>query len=546
MCTPIVRGTVEWTAVRQPSIAVQEAGTYRLTVAAYGKPSGTAWFDEISLTEQLKRPLEAFLLYPNFRGMLFDDRPQTVRVALTTRKGGAPTPGTRVRLSLVEEAHQRTVVQRDLPVTASQVGELDTAALPAGQYLLRAELVDASGTAQYRYTDYRIVKTPAKARDKLRVWYDERNVTYLDGKPVFVLGLYNTSGFSNNRSAYATGHDGWGNDRIAQAPINMLINYWLGVAPVSALTAYMDDLYARGIHYLHTVNFYYEDHPQYKTIPYPAARDGEDALNRWVAGTLAQHPGLAGFYTADERPADVVPKVFRQHRELRRAAPGTVDYVVLGDGWEKQAPLWRDAMDVMGLDPYPITRKAGENHLAMVGEWTRLGQDAVMGSRPLWMVMQWFQLTSAGGWPSYEDLHAMSWMAIVEGARGLLYWSFGTKGLAWVKDPKLREQRWSDLVRVTKQIKALEPVLLAPDAALVTRESSNGVIRTLAKQMPDGRRYLFAYNSGKTPASVTWTLSSPIAETTDLDRGAPGPRPDHGTTLTVQFAPYEVKRLQLR
>ena len=149
----------------------------------------------------------------------------------------------------------------------------------------------------------------------------------------------------------------------------------------------------------------------------------------------------------------------------------------------------------MGLDPYPIVKPTGQNDLAMVGEWTRLGQDAVKGSRPLWMVLQYFPLTAAGGWPTEAELRAMSWMAIIEGARGLLYWSFGEKGLAWIKDPREREQKWAELVRVTKEIKALEPVLLAPDAAVVSRESSGGAVRALGKAMPDGARYLFAYNT---------------------------------------------------
>jgi hypothetical protein len=167
-----------------------------------------------------------------------------------------------------------------------------------------------------------------------------------------------------------------------------------------------------------------------------------------------------------------------------------------------------------------------------------------MGSRPLWMVMQYFPLTSEGGWPRYEDQRAMSWMAIIEGARGLFYWSFGSKGLAWMKDTKAREEKWAELVRLTKEIKALEPVLLAPDAALVTRESSGGAIRSLGKRMPDGTRYLFAYNAKNAPASVTWTLAAAAGEITDLD-GRPSPKVD-GANVTVEFAPYEVKRYRLR
>jgi hypothetical protein len=136
-------------------------------------------------------------------------------------------------------------------------------------------------------------------------------------------------------------------------------------------------------------------------------------------------------------------------------------------------------------------------------------------------------------------------MAIVDGARGLFYWSFGARGLGWVKDPRERERHWQDLVRVTREIKALEPVLLAPDAALVQRESSGGAVRVLGKRAADGTRYLFAYNSRRTPIRVTWTLADAVGEVVELgpDRSLSPAGPED---LTVEFGPYEVKRFRLR
>jgi O-antigen ligase len=589
-CTPIARGTSGWTRLARVAIPVEDAGTYRVTVGAYGRPDGTAWFDDVVLAPMSRPPVESFLLYPNYRGMLFDDRPQIVRVAVAVPSGAAAHPsgaaahpsadglgGARIRVSLVDERGGTVRARREHPAGAAVsakdggpgpdraplVVELDAASIPNGEYLVRTELVGADGRELFRHPEYRIVKAPARAREKFHVWYDEHNVAYVHGKPAFILGLYNTTGYSTSRAEYASGRGGWGNERIEQAPINMLINYWLGAAPIPALQTYMDDLEARGIHYLQTVNFYHEDDPQYRKVPYPAARDGEDALNRWVGKRLASHRGLAGFYTMDERTAEMVPKVFRQHRELRRAAPGTVTYGVLGDGWQRQAPLWRDALDVMGLDPYPITKPGGDNDLAMVGEWTRLGQDAVMRSRPVWTVLQYFPVTKAAGWPTRDELRTMSWMAIVEGAKGLFYWSFGARGLGWVKGTAEREQRWQDLVTVTKEIKALEPVLLAPDAPVVARESSGGAIRMLGKRMPDGTRYLFAYNATSSPVQVTLTLADPARDASVL--GAPADRPSaqppasassvtgaatgpavDGTKLSDRFGPYEVKRYKLR
>ncbi len=534
-CTEVARGTADWTQLTQGGIAVSDPGPYKIAVGAYGAPDGSAWFDEITLTARRKPALDVYLLYPNFRGMLFEDRPQTVRVAVGAARGA------RVRLALVEEAGG--AVARERVVTGPGTAELDAAGLRGNAWLLRAELLDAAGTATARYPDHRIVRVSARAREDLRVWFDERNVLYMDGKPAFVLGLYTTGGYSTTRATYAQGENGWGITKMSEAPVNMLINYHLGRAPIPALSTYMDELSSRGIRYLQTVNFYYRDDPQYRDIDYPAAREGEEALNRWVARTLSSHPGFAGFYTADERPADMVPRVFAQYRVLAAAAPGTVAYAVLGDGLERQAPLWRDAVDVMGLDPYPIVKPAGRNDLAMVGEWTRIGQDAVKGARPVWMVIQYFPLTGAGGWPTSPDIKTMSWMAIIEGARGLLYWSWGEKGLAWVKDPRERERKWADLVKITKEIHALDPVLLGPDAAVVA--GGPPAVRVLGKRGADGARYLFAYNTGAAPVTATWTLSAPATAVMDLDAQAVGATIE-GNGFAASFGPYEVKRYLIR
>lgn len=544
-CTALLSGTRDWTRLAQPVLAVTLAGRYRVSLQPYNGPAGRAWFDDVRLVPVHRPPLDVFLLYPNFRGYLFDDRPQIVRAALSLTPG-ARRPDHRVIVRLLDEAGGAARAQREYPAAAGRVtAELDATALPpGGTGLLRAELVDAKGEVLHRAPDYRVVKAPAAAREKFTAWIDEDNVAVLGGRRAFVMGLYNTTGYSDSPGYYARGQDGWGDAKIAEAPVNMLINYHLGAAPVAALTAYMDDLIGRGIFFLHTVNFYYRDAPLYTTIPHAAARVGEEALHRWIASTLGRHRGLAGFYTADERPADMVPRVFRQRRELAKGAPGTVTYAVLGDGWEEQAPLWRDAVDVMGLDPYPLTRPPGQNDLAMVGDWTRLGRDAVMGARPVWMVIQFFPQTVPSGWPRYEDLRAMSWMAITDGAHGLFYWSFGIRGLAWVKDPAERARHWSDLVRVTKEIKALEPVLLAPDARVATSATPADAVGVRGKRLADGTRYLFVYNRKNAPTSATWTLAAPAQDAAEVTGGAP-PTLD-GRTLTDTLAPYETKRYRLK
>jgi hypothetical protein len=89
-CTDVVHGTRDWTPLKLAAIPVKDKGAYKFTLGAYGSPEGTAWFSGLALRGTKKRPLDVYLLYPNFRGMLFDDRPQTVRVAVTAVRWAAP------------------------------------------------------------------------------------------------------------------------------------------------------------------------------------------------------------------------------------------------------------------------------------------------------------------------------------------------------------------------------------------------------------------------------------------------------------------------
>jgi hypothetical protein len=112
-----------------------------------------------------------------------------------------------------------------------------------------------------------------------------------------------------------------------------------------------------------------------------------------------------------------------------------------------------------------------------------------------------------------------------------------------VKDPRERERRWSELVRITKEIHALEPVLLAPDAMIVS--GGPAAVRVLGKRGADGARYVFAYNTGPAPVTASWTLAAPASAIMDLDAQAVGPKVE-GNGFATSFGPYEVKRFLIR
>jgi hypothetical protein len=86
----------------------------------------------------------------------------------------------------------------------------------------------------------------------------------------------------------------------------------------------------------------------------------------------------------------------------------------------------------------------------------------------------------------------MSLMAITEGARGLFFWSWGAKGLSWVKDPDERADYWGRLQGVLKELAQLKNALVAPDAADVVEWVSHADIRWRARRV-GAVQYVFAY-----------------------------------------------------
>ena len=545
---PVVRGTTDWILVKQRSLAIGDKVSPELRLEAYRKPDGDIFFDEVAVHRHIPPMLEGFLLYPNYRGLLFTDRSQELRLHVTMRpeEAGLKLADVRIRLVLATPEGQ-VVARRDMrPNRTTLILTLDATETPLGRYRLHVQaLRAASEEVLFAYPPYQIVKLPAEARLQLRVSIDPDNVAVMHGQRRFVLGIYDTSGHSHTPAFYEKRFA-----QISQAPLNLYINYWHPGASIKSLWALLTALHARDLFYLHTVNTWY---PQHHRWPGAVACRGQtaDALGpvnftACMAEVLGAHPALAGWYTADERAADDIERVFAQYKVLRTHDPGGLTFIAQNRAAELLR--WRDTADVFDLHAYPIfnTPEGHFSPLQRVFQSTKAALTAVENSRPVWTVIQMFQHGARGHFPTYDELRTMSWMAIVAGAKGLLYWSYGAKGISWVPDPQLRESYWQRLVRVTREIKSLEIVLLAPDVELIIHDSSGGAIRTLVKPAPDQGWMLFACNTTPTPTSVTWTLAEPARQTWTL-----GPQPVAGPPvqdgrLTDRFGPYEVKMYAIR
>ena len=536
--TELVNRGSDWQEFAGKHCVVEPGTDSPFRLAIDGKTSGSAWFANMYVRREIPPLVQIFMLYPNYRGYLFADQPNEVRAAVKLNRGpGMQRKDLIFQLEAMTDSGSKTDHNYKSPAD-DFTATLDFSSMPAGVYQVRARLLDKNGTVLFEQSPYRVVKPDSKPGVLLKAWIDDRNRAHFgDGSAHFVIGIYDTSGYSNSPQAYTRSLD-----EISQAPINMMINYFITNAPISSIDAYTDELQSHGIFFLPTVNDFYEDDKYYPKNP--AAHLGastQDELTARYANALAANRAIVGYYVQDEPPADKVARTFHQYQVIKANDPAGFNLAVLDSPADVQ--FWKDAVDVVGVDPYPLWLPV-DNYVGEVGDWTRTAVNAVHGSRPVWTIIQFFQADAMSSWPTEQQLHDMTWMAIAEGASGVFYWSHGMRALGWVRNPTQHAALWGSLVRVTKEIKELEPVLLRPDTQVLASKPSEDIV-TREKTGADGSRYVIAYNQTNAATTAHFVLQSP-AQSVIVGRFAAKLEIRNGLIFDDQFAPYEAKIYEIR
>ena len=527
-------GTTDWTTTTLQHLSVPAGKNTTVRLQTYGSvPSGNAWFANLSLQQEIPPPLQTFLEYPNYRGMMFSDQSQVASLDVTvTPPSGTSLTSLRVEIDAVDSGGLTVASQTVVPTATEFTATLDLGALPPGSYQVAGKLEDGSGNVLMTQSSYAIVKLDASVRAGMKAWIDPANrAHFIDGNPHFVLGIYDTSGYSVRPAAYTAELAS-----IAQAPINMIINYYITNASTPAITAYTTAMNQFGMVFLPDVAAFYTGLPAWPVGPAKQfGTNDQDQLISDYTAALSSDPGVVGYYVGDEPAVGRQPETFHQYGLIKANDPSGFNLSVFNHPLD--LGFWKDTVDVFGVDSYPIAYASG-NNLADVADRTRMAYQAGHGARPVWTVIQFFKLTTLAAWPTEQQLHDMSWMAIVEGASGLFYWSHGARALQWVKDPVEHAALYQELINVTTEIKSLEPVLLSPDAPVISANSAAGTVFTKTKIGADGTRYLFSYNYTASPVTAQFTLAGPATSVLDYDTGMTC-APDTSTSFTGVFQPYQ-------
>jgi len=232
----------------------------------------------------------------------------------------------------------------------------------------------------------------------------------------------------------------------------------------------------------------------------------DEALLRKVVSTFKNNPGLGCYKGVDEPEwgkAKVEPmtEAYRVLKELDPNHPLAI--IQAPRGTVESLRKYNPVCDIVGFDVYPISYPPGKHsqfvstnsEMSMTGDYTRRAVEFSEGKKSIWMTLQisWSGVLKSGQtlrYPSFPEQRFMAYEAIINGARGLLF--FGgdiPKGLS-ADDKKLgwNWRFWNRVLRpVIEEIGSkspLYPAPLAPNSKLPIHIKGDGM-ETCVREVGD-------------------------------------------------------------
>jgi len=244
--------------------------------------------------------------------------------------------------------------------------------------------------------------------------------------------------------------------------------------------------------------------------PQPGNAATESELRRVIA-KYKDHPGL-GIWKGSDEPewGKVVPERCQRFYDIvHQMDPKHPVWLIQAPrGTPESLKRYDAACDIAGLDIYPVSYPPGRHShlpntsLSVVGDYTRWIREIHGNARPVVMCLQICFSGVANPertlrFPTLPEQRYMSYQAIINGARGLLYFGGGYEACLNERDRALG-WNWTYYDRVLKPLldelrpgSPLYPALVAPDSKIpVTMEGADDVEFTFRETA--GADYLIA------------------------------------------------------
>ena len=284
----------------------------------------------------------------------------------------------------------------------------------------------------------------------------------------------------------------------------------------------------------------------------------KEMLLRRVVNRFKNHPGLLLWKNVDEpqwggTPVEPMVRAYRIIKELDPHHPVGLTHAPRGT--VEQLRPYGAATDIFLLDIYPVGYPPGKHSLwpnkeiSMVGDYTKFIKEVADG-KPIWMVLQiaWSGVTKPGKtlrFPTFAQERFMTYQALINGARGLIYFGGNIEKAMRPEDARLG-WNWTFWRRVLRPIleevgnnSPLVPALVAPDSRLPIRVSGAEDVEFCVREVGNDIYILACKREGKTVKVEFSGLPDSVGEGRVIYESPRKVQARKGT-FTDWFAPFDV------
>lgn len=284
----------------------------------------------------------------------------------------------------------------------------------------------------------------------------------------------------------------------------------------------------------------------------------KEKMLRRVVNRFKNHPGLLLWKNVDEpqwggTPVEPMVRAYKIIKELDPYHPVGLTHAPRGT--LEQLRPYAAAADILLLDIYPVGYPPGRHSLwdnkeiSMVGDYTKFIKQAADG-KPVWMVLQiaWSGVIKPGKtlrFPTFAQERFMTYQALINGARGLIYFGGNIEKAMPPEDAELG-WNWTFWRRVLRPVleevgnnSPLVPALVAPDSKLPVRLSGAEDVEFCVREAGDSL-YILACKREGAAVEVEFTGLPPWAAEGQVMYESPRKVHAENGKFKDWFAPFDV------
>ena len=215
------------------------------------------------------------------------------------------------------------------------------------------------------------------------------------------------------------------------------------------------------------------------------------------------HRALLNWKVIDEpdlRP-EVMDEVPGAYNALRAADPDRP--ILLTIATPQQYAYWANFCDILQVDPYPLPNQP----LTLVSDSVARAKKALAPWQNLTAVLQAGWIREPLNQPSFAQARVMVYLALVNGAQGIFWYSFRDPG--WRLDETPLWGRFADINRETALL--ARPIMLGSEPEGIAVEADGEGLQWMAREL-EGKTYVMLVNPGEAPLRVTITPVGAVTE----------------------------------